>query len=628
MMKKQTFVIGSLLAAATVVQGGVQPLPRILDSIAAARTTGVAGTPDEVFTFFKENFVAGGYAYKYPDDSKVLMPEESGKSGEVSLCFDLNANEYSGGAVVLHGTSFDLRPYLKKGSLEFWIKGKNGGEICDIVLADDELDDGVKTEIKVPINKYGGIQPYWTHISIPLADFGRRGGYWNEKKQVEVKNPFNWSNVKEFLVTIAKGDNKDFRIYVDDVIILKDQYDVPANFDAPYWDEIKTVVPNHPSSLPKGAVVSEMMYDTFNEKMFTEPYGGQSSSGTQKTDNVGANPEVMAFYLDNSDYAGISLRFGQSYNTSSYRQTGGGIGFWGKAVAGVDKVLFGIHDDNLDGKSVGTSVLLSDYGVIDTNWNYYMIPLKEFSDEGGYWDETAKSEKPGKMDFAAIDGIGITADKYGNRIAPGLPTTFYLDKISLIKSVPGYVDPDLFWDKFKSSVADKPLFDFEDGKEGWEGSAGEQSAISTLIASQEDRALREKYGLKYLKFEYSLNDWAQVSYPFARFSSGPELTDWSKHRALTMDVFCDRDDDIITVKVKDAGKEEWTANVKIVRGWNKVLVPFRKFRKDPYYQVPGALVDGKLDLSRVTEMGFAPSSLGVMSRLIIDNITLTNSSND
>jgi len=628
MMKKQTFVIGSLLAATSLVQGGVSPLPRVLDSLAALQKTSTTSNAKEVFTFFKEDFVAGGYAYNYPDDSKVLIPEESGKVGEVALCFDLNANDYSGGAVVLESTSFNLKPYYATGSLEFWIKGKSGGEICDIVLADDELEDGIKAEIKVPINKYGGIQPYWTHVSIPLADFGRRGAYWDEKKQVEVRSSFQWENVKEFLVTIAKGDNKQFKIWVDDVVILRDQYDVPANINAPYWDERKDVIVNHPSTTPKTVQVVDNLFDTFTPSMYGESYGGKTTYAPLPTNDTVANKEVMSFYLDNSDYSGVTVRFGQSFNFETLRNSGGGLAFWGKACAGLDNILFGVNDDVKDKRSTGTSLLLSDYGKLDTNWNYFMIPLKEFADEGGWWDEDAKMEKPGKMDYAAIDGITITSDKYGNRVAPGEPVQFIFDKITTIKSVPGYIDPDIFWDTFKSSTADRLLFDFENGEEGWEGAAGEQSAMSAIIDRQPDRALREKYGQKYLKFEYSLNDWAYVGYPFARFSSGAELTDWSKHRALTMDVFCDQDAEVLSVKVKDAGKEEWFANVKVVRGWNKVTVPFRKFRKDPYYQVPGALVDGKLDLSRVGEMSFAPTSIGVMSRMIIDNITLTNNSKD
>lgn len=625
---KKTIAVSAILAA-TSVQGGVEPLPRIVDSLNAEKAVSFVTHPDEKFSFFKENFVAGGYAYKYPDESKVIIPEESGKSGEVSLLFELDANEYSGGAVVLHGTSYDLSKYYATGALEFWIKGAKGGEKCNIVLADDEMENGVKTEVKVNIDKYGGIQPYWTHVSIPLSDFGRRGSYWDEKKQIEVKHSFDWNLVKEFLVTIGKGDNKSFKIWIDDINILADQYEAPANLNDPYWDEVKEVIPNHPAQPEKPVtVVKELFYGDFTEAMYVEPYGGQTANAMQPTDNPTANPEVMAFYLDNSDYSGITMRLGQSHDIAALRKSGAGLGFWGKAAPGVTKFLIGLNDDDSDKRSVGTSILLSDYGTLDGEWHYFMIPLKEFSDEGGWWDENSKSEKPGKMDWAAIDGITFTADKYGNRIAPGVPAAFYFDKVAIIESVPGYVDPDIFWDNFHSTAADKTLFDFEDGKEGWDGIAGEQSAISAFVARQEDRGLRSLYGQRFLKFEYSLNDWAYVGYPFSRYSAGPELTDWSEHRAITMDVHCDRDSEVLSVRVKDAGKEEWFANVTIVRGWNKVTIPFRKFRKDPYYQIPGALVDGKLDLTRVSELSFAPTTLGVMSRITIDNVTLTNNSND
>ena len=174
----------------------VKPLASALDKNAAGKA-GIANK-NVVFRFFDEDFVAGGYQYVYPEASRVFIPEESGHESEVALQFDLVPADYSGGAVCLYNLLYDMTPYYATGALEFWIKGNEGGEIAQVALADDEKSDGKKTVVRVPLNNYGGITKEWRHVSIPLADLGKRGVYWDEKKRVEVANKFDWDQVAEF----------------------------------------------------------------------------------------------------------------------------------------------------------------------------------------------------------------------------------------------------------------------------------------------------------------------------------------------------------------------------------------------------------------------------------------------
>jgi hypothetical protein len=624
-MMKKIIILLSLIVVAGYAKLQLKPLPRVVAELEAKNRETVTD-PTLAATFFKENFVAGGYAYKYPEEtSKVLMPEESGKNGEVSLMFELNANEYSGGAVVLHGTSYDLKEEYPQGALEFWVKGAQGGEQCFVALADDEAETGIKTEVKVPLNNYGGVQPFWTLVSIPLSDFGTRGAYWNEKEKREIKNQFNWRAVTEFLVVIEKGVNKSFKIWIDDINVKRDVYDIPDNLYEPYWDEVEEVVVNHPESPEKKVVILDTLFDkTFEEPMFAGVYGGKTSYSTQPTSEPENNPIVMGLYFDNSDYSGVNLNFARSVDLSKLRDSNGGVGFWAKFKPGVTQIFIGLADDNSDNRSVSSSVLLNDYGSIDTNWNYFMIPLKEFADNGGWWDESLHMEQPGTMDWTNIFEMIVSTDKYGNRIAPGIPATMFIDQIGVLETVPGYVDPDIFWDSFVSNEAPRLLFNFEDGVENWEAISGEESSISYKVAGQDERELREKHGRFFLEFEYSMNDWGFVGYPFARFNAPKEMRDWSKHSGITFDLHSKRDVEKFELKVKDAGNEEWTTTFEVKKGWNKVTIPFRKLRKYAYYQEPGAIVDGKLDLTNVYNLSFEPKDIGVMSKVIIDNIKLTN----
>ncbi|MBD3239205.1 MAG: hypothetical protein GF331_01360, partial [Chitinivibrionales bacterium] len=175
-----------LLLAGLVAGCGLQlkPLQSAMQAVESPGKT--AGDPNLVYRFFDEDFVSGGYEYAYPDESRVFIPEESGKNGEVSLQFDLVADDYSGGSVCLYNLLYDLRPYLQTGALTFWIKGAQGGEIAWVALVDDENSDGKKTVARLPLNDYGGIKSEWHRIKVPLVDFGARGVFWDAKKRVEL----------------------------------------------------------------------------------------------------------------------------------------------------------------------------------------------------------------------------------------------------------------------------------------------------------------------------------------------------------------------------------------------------------------------------------------------------------
>jgi hypothetical protein len=306
----------------------------------------------------------------------------------------------------------------------------------------------------------------------------------------------------------------------------------------------------------------------------------------------------------------------------------GGLGFWAKAVQGVTEIFVGLTDNKGDGKNVGSSILLSDFGKLDTNWTYFMIPLKEFSDEGSFWDENTNSTKPGVMDWSKITGMSITSNKYVNRIAVEDPVKLFLSRISLIDKVPGYVDPDIFWDNFKSDAADVMIVDFENNTaEEWMAISGEGSALEVRIVPQNDRNLRDMYGRWHLSLDWSVNDWAMANFGLARRNLPKEKTNWSKHSAIAFDAYSNRDVELLGVKISDEFKEEFMATVTLKRGWNRVVVPFRKFRKMAY-QSPEAVINGKLDLNNVWEIGFHPLETGISSQTLIDNIMITQEPRD
>ena len=433
-----------------------------------------------VFRFFDEDFVAGGYSYVYPEALRVFIPEESGHESEVSLQFDLVPADYSGGAVCLYNLLYDMTPYYATGALEFWIKGNEGGEIAQIALADDEKSDGKKTVVRVPLNNYGGITKEWRHVSIPLADFGKRGVYWDEKKRVEIPNKFDWDQVAEFRMEIKKGDNKKFRAWVDDIFICKDVYQPRQEKQEEYWDDQNEIVASPPLPEPAIKPVKNLFKNDFPSGGFVYVYGGKSAYKIQKR-HTKDYPGVLALYEDNTDYSGVTLALGKgnNFNIEPLRKAkAAGLGFSGlKAAIATTTAYIGLLYLEADGKKVQSKLMLGDFGKLDTASHYFIGPLRRFLDKGKYWDDNKKAEMVADVDWKQINETRFSTNKGENKVEDGQPVRLYVEDMAFIESIPGYVDPDEYWAAFKSSEPRRWLFhDFETPEDQtWDVAKGPKS---------------------------------------------------------------------------------------------------------------------------------------------------------
>jgi hypothetical protein len=443
---------------------------------------------------------------------------------------------------------------------------------------------------------------------------------------VEVPSRIEWDKISVFQITIEKGDNKDFTVWVDDIFIVKDVFEPVPDVEEEYWDEREEVISLPPvAERPAVKDLHTIFTDKLTGDVFGSLYGGKTAFKTQPTTDAAKNPAVLAMYMDNTDYSGVNINFGKSIDLSQAYKTKAGLAFWAKFGRDVKQAFVGLLDDESDKKKVQTNVVLGDYATLDTNWHYFMIPLKDFSSQGNWWDEDKKMEVPGEVEWDKIIEICFSSDKYGNRLEDGVPVAIYVDNITIIEEVPGFVDPDEYWNAFSSNEPDRLLFDFEKPEDHtWMPVSGEESEIFFSIEDQEDRDLREKYGKKVFKTEYSNNDWGYVSFSFAKNSSSAETRDWTKHRALRFSFYTKRDEEKIKIQINDSGKEAFVTTVTCKKEWNEILVPLRNFKKYPYYQEPDAELNNKLDLEAVTQISFWPAMAGTMGTFKVDNIKLTN----
>lgn len=590
--------------------------------VAKAQTT----DPKVVARFFDEEYVSGGYAYWYPDNSKVFIPEESGKIGEVALQFNLNAGDYSGGSVCLYNLLYDLRAYYSTGALQFWVKGKNGGEVAWAALVDDENADGKKTVVRLPINNYGGISNEWKQITIPLADFGKRGVFWDAKKRVEVPTYFDWNAVCEFRLEIKKADNPEFVAWVDDIFIMRDMFSPREEKIEKYWDEIQEPDLKGPlmSSGPNVKDSKVMFEDDLPAGGFCYVYGGKTAFKVQPTKDK-SNPGVLACYLDNSDYCGVTLALGNgnSVDVSSLRNNrkAAALGFWAKGKPGVKQIYIGILDDESDGAKVQTKVILSDWGTLDTTWKYFMIPLRRFQDVGKYWDEGKKAEVVGNVKWNQINEVRFSNGKNENKVGEGEPVSLFVDHISFIDSIPGYIDPDDYWASFQSDKKDVTLHTLESPEDQkWEGNAGPKSDIKFEIVKSD---LKDG-GQNALKIIFKMGDYCDMVYRYNANNSPAEMRDWSKHWGIKFNMYSPKGYQPINVQVNDSGDELYIASAGGQKGWTEILVPFKNFYKFPYWQPPTAVQNGKFDMENILAIDFKPSGEGTSGWFLIDNVRLTN----
>ncbi len=597
-----------------------------VDSKAASKKS--SKEPRLIYRFFDEDFVSGGFSYVYPDESKVFIPEESGKNGEVSLQFELVASDYSGGSICLYNLLYDLTPYMATGALEFWIKGDLGGENAIVALVDDETGDGAKTVVRLPMNDYGGITKEWTKMSIPLRDFGNRGVFWDAKKNVEVPMKFDWDKVAEFRIEIRKGDNEAFKVWADDLYIYSNVFEPKivaetGTESSEYWDSREETLEAVPvEKAPDVKVVYEIFTDDLPGGGFGYVYGGKTAFKVQPSN--GKTKEVCAMYIDGSDYSGVTLALGQGRNINLEKlySSQAGIAFWAKGGPDVSKVYVGLLDDESDNAKVQTKVALSDFGKLTTEWNYFMIPLKKFSAKGMYWDTGKKAEIQADVKWDMINEFRISIGKNENRVPEGHPVAFYVDNVSIIEKIPGWVDPDEYWKSFSSDAPDVLLLDMEKGStSNWEAVNGKKSEIAIAYVDNKDT---KKYGKKSIQVTYKLIDYADAKYSFTQNSEPKEKRDWTKHWALRFSLFSERPYQAVTVQVEDDGKEIFVANIGGQKGWNDILLPFKKFNKFPYYQPPDAVENGTFDMTAIKSIDFKPSGEGTAGKYRIDNVMLTN----
>lgn len=389
-----------------------------------------------------------------------------------------------------------------------------------------------------------------------------------------------------------------------------------------YWDERqeKVQAPDAGSG-PVVEPVIKILKGDFTSGKFAYVYGGKTA---YKMQPGSSGEKILACYLDNKDYSGVTVSMGQGGNIdlTPYRKSGtAGIAFWAKSGPGVKTVYFGIIDDDSDGKKVQTKVNLSDFGTIDTSWNYYMIPIRKFQNSGLYWDETVRQEILNDVNWTKINEFRFSVNKHENRVSGNEPVSFYVHDIAVIKEIPGYVNPDDYWNAFRSDAPDMILHDFDSEEDRkWQVSHDPKSLISIEYV----KSTSQDGGGDAMAINYKLNSWCDAVYSYRDNNRKAEVRDWTRHWGIKFNMYTERPYQPLNVQIQDGSDELYIASTGGQRGWSEIIVPFKDFIKFPYYQPPEAKHNGTFDLKDVVSIDFKPSGEGTRATIIIDNVRLTN----
>jgi hypothetical protein len=378
---------------------------------------------------------------------------------------------------------------------------------------------------------------------------------------------------------------------------------------------------------PEAALSDELVTAFFDSDIprqsggYTYSYGGKTSSKVL----LGAPGEIAIFRTRfDDDYAGVNISLGnsKSVDLTAFRKTGS-LNFRVKGGGpAAQKFMVGLMDSQPNGRQVQSKVSAQGYVVVsDKEWSLCRIPLKAFADDGVYWDNKEHREIADKLDWSRIQDLRISVNRGENKVEPGQQIIFDFAQIQLAKTAKGIEDPDHYWDhEFNSTAPDQLLTDFSRWQDQWHGEHGKSADIAVAIGPLPKNAPPSVTG-QSLKVDFKPGDWFDAFIQPA-LATGM-VNDWNRHYAVSVWLYTDKPYQSFDFVIHDRDHEMFLTKVGASRGWNQVLIPFRKFTKFAYYQPPEAKQNNKLDLDGITRFGIKPGG-DVAGTLYLANIQLTN----
>jgi endoglucanase len=360
-----------------------------------------------------------------------------------------------------------------------------------------------------------------------------------------------------------------------------------------------------------GAAEGRVVFDDSKLPLYGFGFGGTTTGGIEKR----GGESFVAFHGDDGDWSGWSVGF-DTLHLKALRHKGG-IVFQARGGKGGEKVLLGLLDAGSGGKdrNVQTQVDLPAYGTLTKDWQTYSIPFHDFPDKGRWWNATARTEIEADFDWNHVVQFRLSGYRGANAKFLGPDGKYLVEFRNLeVRDSVAYFDRDAWWKAFKSDVPDRSIFPVDD------------SAFRSSLLLQHDPGSSitgawtdiPGHG-KILELGYHFQNWTSAS-----FTPRATDADWSRHRALALDIYTPRAVSAMRIGVVDSGDEAWLTMIHASKGWSRVIVPFCDFERDPWWQPDDVVPNRRMDLGRVHSFSVSPMDPGLPGIVRIGRISLVN----
>jgi len=355
----------------------------------------------------------------------------------------------------------------------------------------------------------------------------------------------------------------------------------------------------------------KVVFDDSKPPLFEFGFGGTTTGGIEKRNG----DSFVALHGDDGDWSGWTVGF-DTLQLKSLRQKGG-IAFQARGGAGGEKVDIGLLDagSGKADRNVQIRVDLSAYGTLTKEWQTYSVPFHDFADRGRWWNAKARTEIAADFDWNHVVQFRLSGYRGANAKVLGPDGKYLIEfrDLKVLDSVP-YFDRGAWWDSFHSDAPERSVFP-----------AADSTFRSTLLLQH---GPGDELGStwtdipghgKTLELRYRFQYWTSAS-----FTPRAQDADWSRHRALAIDLYTPRVVSAMRVGVVDSGDEAWLTMIHAPKGWSRVIVPFRDFERDPWWQPDDVVPDRRMDLGRVHSFSVSPMDAGMPGVVRIGRISLVN----
>ncbi len=347
------------------------------------RAKGTVVVYDERFPFGVKQTVAakGGIIEQGAAFGRhCLRYEARGNKGEVSIAFQWNkAWEASG--VPRPG---DLSDYRDSGALVFWLKGKQGGEMFQVSLANPpereygygKATKGGRFRNTVGGERYVDMSTDWQKVVIPLSDFHKKGALWGRYKggrTTHQYNEFNWLRVDEIRFKVGETRPKGWTLFIDELLIV-------PSYDKAAAKALKEKARKSRYARAGDSQGNLILFDDKPNASYYSAWPGPHARLVLDETTRHGGKKSFHFVMDTRKWSWCSFGI-ENLDLKPFVKRGF-LEFWLKGERGNENFILGFQCTDQSGYTITNALNSSSFTNIKTEWRKVKVELADFGLHG------------------------------------------------------------------------------------------------------------------------------------------------------------------------------------------------------------------------------------------------------